>query len=242
MIKSRPNILSIAGFDPTGGAGVLSDIKTIENLKCYGQAVITSNTIQSADKFESVNWIDFDLVKKQLRLLLEEVELAAVKIGLIPFIWLDEVLTMIRQFQKEVVIIWDPILSASAGFDFNQKIELSVLDSIDWITPNYNEILAFGEGSQLDIAKNLSSQSKVYLKGGHSDELGKDQLFLGDNNFVLNPHEGNYSEKHGSGCVLSSALACYVARGFSDLKAAYRAKRYIESILSSNNTKLAYHK
>lgn len=238
----KPNILSIAGFDPSAGAGVLADIKTMEMLGSYGMAAITSNTIQVEDRFEAVHWVELEILKGQIELLINRYQFEVIKIGLIQFSSLKEILTLIRTTLPESTIIWDPILSASAGFAFNQRVDLKILDDVDWITPNWEEIKAFGTGTSEEIAKLISNRTKVYLKGGHSAELGKDLLFLREKEFVLNPRSGDYSDKHGTGCILSSALASFLAKDFSDLKSAFRAKRYIEKVLSSNNSKLAYHR
>jgi hydroxymethylpyrimidine/phosphomethylpyrimidine kinase len=240
-MRKRPEILVIGGFDPTGGAGVLADVKTAEKLKCYAFAVQTSNTIQSHDEFNSVNWVEESIFFTQLDLMLVNYDFKSVKIGLIPFAWMTKTLEKIRMKFPKIFIVWDPILSASAGFDFSQDKNIDFLNKIDLVTPNWNEIKFFGENEPKVIAEEMSKQVSVYLKGGHSKELGKDYLFVNDKSFVLNPHEGKFSEKHGSGCVLSTAMASFVAREFPLLKSCYKSKRYIERILSSNDTKLAYH-
>ena len=102
--------------------------------------------------------------------------------------------------------------------------------------------MAFGSNDPVEIAKRISEKTNVYLKGGHSKELGKDFLFTAKGQqYALNPKEGKFTEKHGSGCVLSTSIACFVAREFPLLKSCYKAKRNIEKALSSNSTKLAYH-
>ena len=83
MPKVRPYCLTIAGFDPSGGAGVLADIKTFEQNKVQGLAVITANTIQTEDSFEKINWIEESMVVDQLMTLLNRYEIKFVKIGLI---------------------------------------------------------------------------------------------------------------------------------------------------------------
>lgn len=242
MRNSKPYILSIAGFDPSAGAGVLADIKTMEMLGCYGMSAITSNTIQVEDQFDAVYWVDLETLKAQIELLIKRYQFKVIKIGLIQFSSMKEVLALIKAYLPNTMIVWDPILSASAGFDFNQHKDVKFLDDIDWVTPNWEEVNSFGNGAPEEIAKLISSRTKVFLKGGHSKCLGKDLLFINGKKYVLNPRPGNYSNKHGSGCVLSSALACFLARDFSDVKAAFRSKRYIEKMLSSNNSKLAYHR
>ena len=83
MKSNRPYCLSIAGFDPTAGAGVLADIKTFETLDVYGMGIITSNTLQTDTLFIHVDWIDIETIKKQLKTLLNTYDFKTMKIGLI---------------------------------------------------------------------------------------------------------------------------------------------------------------
>ncbi len=235
MGESRANILTIAGFDPSGGAGVLADIKTFEQLKVYGEAVVTANTIQHEDAFDSVNWLDENEVLKQLDFILSKRTYEVVKIGLVKSAeQLNVILERLHEHNPKIKVIWDPILSSSTGFDFH-KTDMKV----DWkkiflVTPNLME---------QDKLRVASCECRVFLKGGHSgDALGVDKLLVGEKQFTFKPKRTDVTEKHGSGCVLSSAIAGYLAKGYPLNKACLRAKDYVTQILASNKTKLAYHK
>lgn len=235
MGKSRPTVLTIAGYDPSGGAGIIADIKTFEQLKVYGYSVITANTIQDADQFDSVNWMDEVLVLKQLEFLLKKHAFEYVKIGLIQNAeQINKVLALLHQFNPKVKVVWDPILSSSTGFNFHQDKEFQLdLDKVFLLTPNLMEF------EKLKI----NSSSRVYLKGGHSeDELGVDRLLIGDKKFQFKPKRTDVKEKHGSGCILSSAIVAYLAKGYPLNKACLRAKDYVTKSLASNPSKLAFHK
>ena len=245
-MKKRPYILSIAGFGPTGGAGVLADIKTFEKLKCLGMAVQTANTIQSEDTFHSANWIAEKEVIGQLKYVLEHYEFLGVKIGLVPsFSFLNEVLDIIRTSNSKIPIVWDPVLSVSAGFDFGHDLSAIeiCLDKVDWITPNWNEAKRIcGTNEVIEGCKALSQITKVYLKGGHNtDDLGTDYLIEKGTVQQFNPRSGNYFEKHGSGCVFSAALAANLAKGYPQQKVILRTKRYVEQFLKSSRTLLGMH-
>ena len=82
MKPARPHVLTIGGFDPTGGAGVLADIKTAERLRCYGMSVLTANTVQREDKVLSVNWLSHAYIKEQCDTL-KQVDFKAIKIGIV---------------------------------------------------------------------------------------------------------------------------------------------------------------
>ena len=255
-MKNRPYILSIAGFDPSGGAGLVADIKTIEALKGYGLSVCTANTIQNDKEFQNCLWVDLQTIKNQIEILINRFRIDIVKIGIVQN-WsvLNEIIDFLLYKDDKIKIILDPVLSASAGFDFT-KLSLQaesrsnelfddVLSKIYLLTPNYQEIQKLYPNKTIeDTVKHISGKTNLFLKGGHRKEaIGKDQLFtIQGQQFNLNPKGNHISEKHGSGCVLSSAIAAYLGLGFPLLKACFKAKRYTEKVLSSNKTLLAYHK
>jgi len=117
--------LSIAGFDPSAGAGVLADIKTFEANGVYGFGVVTALTYQNDIEFDKVEWMDVEKIEEQVAVLLRRFKMRHVKIGLIENI---EVLDRLVQFLKtsisDPVIIYDPIIKASAGFTFHLEPQL----------------------------------------------------------------------------------------------------------------------
>jgi len=248
-MKKQNYILTIAGFDPSGGAGLLADIKTFEQNKCIGMAVQTANTIQTEDEFLSVNWIDETIVIKQLETLLSKYKFNYIKIGLIPNLeFLKKAITICKTKNPNSKIIWDPILSASSGFDFNHDLnELeTILKDIFLITPNWDEIKALSNtDNEIEGAKQLSKHTKVFLKGGHNEEnIGKDYLFENKIQKAFNPKKTvkPMHPKHGSGCVLSSAITANLQQGYPLQKTILKSKRYIEGFLSSNKTLIGRHR
>jgi hydroxymethylpyrimidine/phosphomethylpyrimidine kinase len=248
-MTTKPIILSIAGFDPCGGAGILADIKTAEFNGCMGMAVITANTIQTEDEFFSVGWVEENQILNQLEELLKKYTFSAVKIGIVEsFEVLSNIVKTVRKFEPDVFIVWDTVLAASTGFDFVSNIQqeelIAVLKSVNLITPNAKEVLKLTfEKEELAGAKCLSQYTNVLLKGGHREtKLGVDSLFLNDEVIDLFPSEKlNVTPKHGSGCMLSSAIVSSIASGKSVVQACELAKRFIEKQLSSNQTLLAYY-
>jgi len=252
-MKARPKVLTIAGFDPSGGAGILADIKTLEALKCYGLAVCTANTVQNDTSFISCYWIDEAEVKSQIEVLFKRFDIAIVKIGIVQS-WksLNAILDFLIAIKKEIKIIVDPVLSSSSHFafhSFENKEEVyefdTILNKIYLLTPNFEEIQKpYNDKNLEETIYHISGKTNLYLKGGHKEKaVGVDELFTKDGKkFTLNPKRNDISEKHGSGCVLSSAISGYLALGFPLLKACYRGKQYTEKVLSSNNSLLGYHK
>lgn len=248
--NNRPFVLSIAGFDPSGGAGLLADVKTFESLGCYGLAVNTANTIQNDMKFEACHWTSEAIILQQLELLLKSFPMEVVKIGIFENLQiLNKVIDKLLVKNKSIKIIWDSVLKSSSGFSFQEPQEFqknleSVLERIFLVTPNFDEMKMFyPELNMEETIRKISSKTNLYLKGGHRPEdIGLDVLFTTEGESLsFKPVRTDCSEKHGSGCVLSSALAANLALGESLPEASRKAKDYIEKVLASNKTLLGYH-
>ena len=238
MQTKRPFVVSIAGFDPSAGAGVLADVKTFEQHGVYGFGICSALTVQNDSEFFHVQWLSAAQIIEQLQTLTKKFTIAACKIGIIGSLDILQAVThFLRQHNPRMYIVWDPVLKASAGYAFHESIvaqQLStILRSIDLITPNYDEWQRFS---------NLAISSAMLLKGGHRPHaLGVDTLYERDDAIVIEPGVENVFPKHGSGCVLSAAITAQLAKGDALPDACRAAKRYIESFLNSNETLLGYH-
>jgi hydroxymethylpyrimidine/phosphomethylpyrimidine kinase len=249
MPENRPFVLSIAGFDPSGGAGVLADCKTFEQHKVYGLAINTANTIQTENEFFAIEWTPLDFTIRSVEKLFDTYDIKAVKIGIVPSLYyLNVLITEIKKLSPTTKIVWDTVLKSSTTFDFlaieNQETLKSILIQIDLITPNYTEIIQLSNEKipPEKIAEMLSKHCDILLKGGHNpNELGVDFLYTKDHFFRLEPHQSEVYEKHGSGCVLSSAITANLSKRENVLDACKNGKIYIENYLLSNHTKLGYH-
>jgi len=248
MSENRPIALCIAGFDPSGGAGVLADIKTFEQHQVTGFAIITANTIQTENEFFDIQWINVSYVIRSIETLFERYKIDAVKIGIIPNLhYLNRILCTIKLLSPATKIVWDPVLKSTTKFEFmsiENRLDLNkILSKIDLITPNYNEIEILFPGfiqHQLRMQNEISTA--VLLKGGHNpSEIGTDRLFLKNEIIDLLPSEKKCFEKHGSGCVLSAAIAANLALNQTPEEACKNAKTYIEKYLSSTSTLIGYH-
>ena len=119
----RPYVLSIAGFDPSGGAGVLADVKTFEANKVYGFGVMSALTFQNDSEFEKVEWIPLEKIMEQISVLQKRFQFEYIKIGLIENLEvLNQLILNLKSNISNPKIIWDPILKATAGFDFHNEI------------------------------------------------------------------------------------------------------------------------
>lgn len=140
MSTNRPFALSIAGFDPSAGAGVLADIKTFEQHQVYGFAINTANTIQTENKFIDIQWTALEFVLQSIETLFEAYEIKAVKIGIVPSLnYLKSIVFLIKKLSPETKIVWDTVLKSTTEFDFltieNQNDLVAILNEIDLITP-----------------------------------------------------------------------------------------------------------
>lgn len=246
----RPIALTIAGYDPSGGAGVLADIKAFESLGVYGLAIITGNTHQNDVSFKGVTWLDKKEKEKNMALLAERFPVKAIKLGMHKD--LQDVAHSIKLCEKyfpQAFLVWDPVLAASAGFDLNIKIGKNSLSNIlskfTLITPNQQEAEKLGMSKNaMEAAISLSKKCPVLLKGGHSSNKKNSTDYL----FVKGENKKEYSsariigaEKHGSGCVLSAAITVSLANGDKLEEAIYKGKKYVTQFLKSNKTLLGYH-
>ncbi|MES2284388.1 MAG: hydroxymethylpyrimidine/phosphomethylpyrimidine kinase [Bacteroidota bacterium] len=248
MAEERTYVLSIAGFDPSGGAGILADIKTFEANKVCGMGAVTALTFQNDTEFESLKWIEEEEILKQVLVLERKFDFRVIKIGLIKDLATLEVLISNLQSPiSNLQLIWDPIIKASAGFEFHENFEkeklFSLLKCCFLITPNTDEIkFLTGIDNPMKAAEELSKYCNVLLKGGHNmEEPGVDYLFMKNKIEKIEPTEKNIFPKHGSGCVLSSAIAANLALGNDLITSCRKAKKYVEQFLSSSPSLLGVH-
>jgi hydroxymethylpyrimidine/phosphomethylpyrimidine kinase len=247
-MEDRPCVLTIAGHDPSGGAGLSADLKTMEHLGVQGLSVCTAITCQTEFHFEEIFWVGKKKLKKQLTPLLETYPIDFVKIGIIEdvatLLWLVKYL---KEHHSGIFILWDPVIKTSTGFTFHKKLSTSaikeVLENIDLVTPNWEEIVILADKRDpMQGARSLSKICPVYLKGGHHEEAkGVDYLWMQKVEEAFVPEHVSLHSKHGSGCVFSAALISFLAKGDNLALACISAKKYIESFLDSSETLLGIH-
>ena len=247
MVKEKPVVVSFAGFDPCGGAGVLADIKTFEFNGVRGMGINTAITVQNDVDFVRCDWLDFEQIKGQFITLTERFKVAGIKIGLVKNIEIAKnIITLAKDHNSDVKIVWDPVLSASSGFDFQNINGNSALfelcKEITLFTPNYNEFKRlFPEDLKEEDVLSQFPDIKLLLKGGHHEIRGYDNLYDSGTKHTLKPVKDQIWEKHGSGCVLSSAICSYLVQGVSILESCRLGKLYVECFLASNRSLLGDH-
>lgn len=248
--SSPPIVLSIAGYDPSAGAGVLADLKTFAALGVYGMASITALTVQSTLKVHRVTGLDAGTVTETLDCLAEDVLFAAIKVGMLGTKDVAEAVMAWLGGQKGVPVVLDPVVKSSSGKDLLDSggceiLRREGLARATWITPNLAELAVLiggsvpvdGEetenaGRQLQrMAANLGNPGlKILVTGGHAKK--PDDLLLMDGDVRWFPGERvETSSTHGTGCTFSSALAARIALGDGPVEAVQRAKDYVTGAL-----------
>jgi hydroxymethylpyrimidine/phosphomethylpyrimidine kinase len=254
----RPKVLVVAGYDQSAGAGVLSDIKTLEAHGVYGYGVCTGFTFQNERMISRVEWFTKKDIFEQIDLCFGSAFFSWVKIGITPSMGMAaSIIDLIWQHNPGAHIVLDPVIRASSGQEFWGGIGERTAVEDEWeavaarcylLTPNWEEIGWLYPGE--DVAERcraltLQQSRHIYLKGGHHpDHPGRDYLFSHGEMLVMDPAEdsGVIHAKHGSGCVLSSSITANLALGLPLPLAAARSKRYIEQFLTSNKTLLGWHR
>lgn len=240
--------MSLAGLDPSGGAGLLADIKTFEAHGAHGLGVCTGLTVQTDDTFLGVEWLPPDRIIAQALPLLRKFPVQYCKIGLVahPRILL-EVLPTLQAVRPGLQFILDPVLKASAGYVFHAPVAgqwEAVLPRLLLLTPNYHEAMAIGgDPCGENAARKMARTCAVLLKGGHRPgKEGMDTLYNGDAYTDYEPDSPQVYPKHGSGCVLSAAITVALANGRSLPEACGEAKAYTHRYLQSHTSLFGHHK
>lgn len=239
-------VLTIAGSDCSGGAGIQADLKAMLANGVYGMSAITALTAQNTTGVSGILEVPAEFLGKQLDMIFQDIRPDAVKIGMVSSKELIEVIaTKLREYQATNIVI-DPIMVATSGARLiskdaldTLKTELFPLGTI--LTPNIpeSEILAgiqiHTEQDMRDAAKFISDSFRcaVLCKGGHKVNDANDLLFKNNSCQWFQGKRVNNPNTHGTGCTLSSAIASNLAKGFDITKSVELAKDYILGALTA---------
>ncbi|MDP2647564.1 MAG: bifunctional hydroxymethylpyrimidine kinase/phosphomethylpyrimidine kinase [Desulfobacterales bacterium] len=232
--------LTIAGSDPSGGAGIQADIKTFQAHGVYGLSAITAVTVQNTQKVYAVQEIRPEIVYDQISRLFEDIEIHAVKIGMVSRIRLiDSVAAALSRVNRPPVVL-DPVMISTSGFallKFNagKALVKRLFPLADVVTPNIHEARALTGKEIRNVAQMKEAAReilelgapKVVIKGGHLVETATDVLYDGKEFRTLDGQRIQTRNAHGTGCTFSSAIAANLALGKDFFEAAENAKAYI---------------
>lgn len=246
MMSINPcKILSIAGSDPSGGAGIQADLKTFSALGAYGMAAITGLTAQNTQGVDDVHAVPPEFLHKQLVAVFSDIEVDAVKIGMVSTAENARVIADILDRFQPPHIVLDPVMAAQSG-DWLVKgeaidaIKTLLMPLADIVTPNIPEARlllgsAYTDNEDYQLMARAIPARAVYLKGGHAegDPMSTDYYVCGPLVEVLEAPRILTKNVHGTGCTLSSALAVMLAQGRSGPESARAAKVYISEALEA---------
>jgi hydroxymethylpyrimidine/phosphomethylpyrimidine kinase len=248
MKKAYTTVLTIAGSDGSGGAGIQADIKTFAALECYGLSVITSVTAQNTIGVNALYPLAESCVTAQFKAIVSDIAIDAVKIGMLGSAgMIRTVSTLLRELKGDPPIILDTVLGSSGGTPLLPaeaipvlKAELFPLASL--ITPNLPETalltnmkysLETPESIEEAAMKLLETGTDaVLIKGGHGEGENCCDCLLYDNHiYWFSSKKISTDNTHGTGCTLSSAIAAFMARGETTEIAVGKAKAYLNGAL-----------
>ena len=256
IFNPTPTVLTIAGFDPYGGAGIQIDSKTIHALGGYALTVTTAITAQNSQGVTTAEAVSPEILRFQLTTLLNDIKIDAVKIGMLANAALIEVVVEVLKTYELSNIILDPVMVSSSGrslLDPN-AVELMVKDLFPLctlVTPNLmesNTLLGTNyqgrKEESLEMAEKLFSlgANAVLLKGGHScEEEALDCLVDPSGMACFSSPRVETTHTHGTGCILSSAIATHLAHKRSLKTSVENAKNFLyEKMLTADNLRLQY--
>jgi len=259
MAEKPPVVLTIAGFDPSSGAGVTADIKTIAAHGCYGVACITAMTVQSTAGIRRVEAADPDLVTETLQELAIDISIAAVHIGMLGS---AKVVRAVAEFlgprpgkagsrNRLPNVVLDPILKSSSGADLLDAAGIRVLIEkliplADVITPNVDEASQLTGLKVTDLDEMRAAAAKLHamgsaavvVTGGHLEKATDLLSFTtrgGVEEEVFKAERQRSNSTHGTGCAFATAMACHLALDRGLAEAALLAKTYVTAAIAAGH-------
>ncbi len=239
-------VLTIAGSDSSGGAGIQADIKTITAHKLYAMSAITALTAQNTTGVYGVLDADADFVKNQIDCIFTDIRPDSVKIGMVSNSdIINAIADKLIEYKAENIVV-DPVMVATSGSKLisdeakdtliNRLLPLGTI-----ITPNIPEAEVLSgmsiksDEDMINAAKEISKNidSAILIKGGHYDKNANDLLYDNGEIFWFKGDRVDTNNTHGTGCTLSSAIACNLAMGYSKEESIKNAKDYITGALKA---------
>ncbi|BCG16129.1 bifunctional hydroxymethylpyrimidine kinase/phosphomethylpyrimidine kinase [Vibrio alginolyticus] len=243
-----PIVLTIAGSDSGGGAGIQADIKAMSATGSFACSVITAITSQNTQGVSAIFLIPLDHVESQLDAVFTDLNIVAVKVGMLADSNIIKVVAdKIKQYQPKHLVI-DPVMVATSGDLLLEQSAISTLKEeliplADIITPNLPEGAALtgkpmpqSESEMNDMITDLRAlgAKAILLKGGHleENENSNDLLIMQDSAELISAKRFPTKNTHGTGCTLSSAIASYLGQGNNLHKAVHLGKQYISQAIA----------
>ena len=249
MTLTPPIVMSIAGFDPSSGAGITADIKTIAAHECYGVCCITGLTVQSTRGVRRVEGVDPKIIRETLQELVSDLAVDAVHIGMLGNAQVVEVVADFLEKARPPHVVLDPILKSSSGADLLDGAGTRVLiDKLiplaEVVTPNLDEasVLTGLDVTNLDQMREAAARlhamgaANVVVTGGHLEKAIDVLSFStarGPEQQVFKADRQRSNSTHGTGCAFATALACHLAHGRGLPEAVLLSKVYVSAAIAN---------
>ena len=242
-----PNVLSIAGSDPSGGAGIQADLKTFAALGCHGMAAITALTAQNTRGVSAVHLPPADFVREQIAMVFADIDVGAVKIGMLGSHEIVAAVADALAPYPAVPVVLDPVLVSTSGAtlgddDVIAAMRTRLFPRATLVTPNLAEAARLAgvaeptSRAEIEaIARTLRGAGPAawLVKGGHAAGASADDALLDDEGLLwLEAPRVATRNTHGTGCTLSSAIAANLAKGAPLRTAVAEAKAYLSAALA----------
>lgn len=233
-------VLTIAGSDCSGGAGIQADLKTFAAHGVFGMSVIVSVVAENTSRVIDIQNVTADMIAKQVDAVFEDIGADAVKIGMLSVPEsMEAVAAKIRQYRPRIVVT-DPVMYAKGGCPLMEENAIdtfikTVLPVSDILTPNIPEAEKIS-GMKIASVKNMENAARkicslgcraVVVKGGHAEGSALDVLYDGKEFFYYDTERIGTKNTHGTGCTFSSAIAAQMAKGKNIHEAVGEAKNYV---------------
>ncbi len=247
---AHPIALTIAGSDPSGGAGIQADLKTFSALGVYGASVLTALTAQNTSGVTGVFSVPLDFIADQFRAVVSDLSVTAMKTGMLGDAETVEVVSKLLGEVPGVPVVVDPVMVATSGDvllrpDAVEAVRSMLIPRAALITPNLPEAARLLDRPEAVNEDEMRIQAEglmafgcgaVLLKGGHGREAEVvDILFDGQTHTAFRRPRIETTKTHGTGCTLSAAIAAGLATGMDLAQAVARAKDFVWNALSSGS-------
>jgi hydroxymethylpyrimidine/phosphomethylpyrimidine kinase len=241
------NVLSIAGSDPSGGAGIQADLKTFAARGVYGMAAITALTAQNTQGVSGVQQVSADFVAQQIKAVFADIRVDAVKIGMIANSEIAEAVASALAAHRGIPVVLDPVMIAKGGASLLDNKAVSVLihhllPLATLMTPNLPEAAVLLAEPEAKDSASMQAQAQnllalgakgVLLKGGHLPLDDSPDVFAdGKQTVWFEGRRIKTANTHGTGCSLSSAIAAELAKGLSVVDAIAAAKAWLSGAVA----------
>ena len=249
MAQSPPVVLTIAGFDPSSGAGVTADVKTIAAHGCYGVGCITALTVQSTAGVRRVETVNPELIAETLQELNADVEISAVHIGMLGCGNVARVVGDFLEKSELNHVVLDPIIKSSSGYDLIDAAGLRILierllPQATVITPNVDEAAALTGLTVTNLEQMRQAATRLHemgatavvITGGHLEKAIELLSFTsrqGTEQEVFKSNRLESKSTHGTGCAFATAMACHLAQGRGLPEAVLLSKAYVAAAIAN---------